>query len=123
MIRMIGEDIELARYLHRAVEAHPELEAGVQGLSVTTYRYVPPDLSGTETERETYLNRLNEALLHRLESSRQVFLSRAVIRGRFQLRACVVNFRTTDREMDTLVDLSVRYGRELHAAGGARIAP
>jgi hypothetical protein len=35
----------------------------------------------------------------------------------------VVNFRTTDREMDTLVDLSVRYGRELHAEGVARVTP
>jgi len=122
LVRMIAEDVALARYLHRAVEAHDELETGIQGLSVTAFRYVPPEGTETGDDREAYLNRLNEAILHRLESSREVFVSRAVIRGRFHLRSCVVNFRTTDREMDRLVELTVQYGRELHAAGGSRVS-
>jgi aromatic-L-amino-acid/L-tryptophan decarboxylase len=39
--RMIADDIELARAFHRIADQHDELEAMTQGLSITTYRYVP----------------------------------------------------------------------------------
>ena len=41
---MIGDDILLARHLHPLVAQHPEFEALTQNLSITTFRYVPPDL-------------------------------------------------------------------------------
>ena len=44
--RMIGDDCRLAATLHRHVAQHPELEAATLGLSITTFRYVPPDLRG-----------------------------------------------------------------------------
>ena len=42
--RMIGDDIRLARELHRRVAAEPRLEALTLGLSISTFRYVPADL-------------------------------------------------------------------------------
>jgi glutamate/tyrosine decarboxylase-like PLP-dependent enzyme len=59
--RMIGDDIRLARELHRRVEAEPSLGAWTLGLSVSTFRYVPPDLKPRSEEVGTYLNvRLGE---------------------------------------------------------------
>ena len=43
-LQMIGDDILLARHLHQIVAQHPEFEAATQNLSITTFRYVPPDL-------------------------------------------------------------------------------
>jgi len=60
--QMIGDDMRLARHLHALVASHPEFEATSQNLSVTTFRYVPPDLHaalGAEAV-ERYLDRLNQ---------------------------------------------------------------
>ena len=44
-VEMIADDIRLAQELYRLVETHLELQAFTQGLSITTFRYVPPDLT------------------------------------------------------------------------------
>jgi aromatic-L-amino-acid decarboxylase len=107
---MIGDDIRLARELHRLIEAEPRLEAMTRGLSISTFRFVPEDLEpGTDTV-DTYLNELNEDLLHRLKTSGEVFLSNAVIGGAFALRACIVNFRTTLVDVEAVPGIVVRHG-------------
>jgi glutamate/tyrosine decarboxylase-like PLP-dependent enzyme len=124
---MIGDDIRLARELHRLVAANPRLEAWTLGLSITTFRYVPEDLApGTEVV-DGYLNKLNEELLHRLKVSGEVFVSNAVVRGTFLLRACIVNFRTTLAHLEALPAIVVRHGEEVdhalrpaHLRAGAR---
>src|SRR5216683_7633000 len=60
---MLSDDIQLARELCRLVRAHPELQAFTRGLSITTFRYVPPDLTSGTEEVEAYLNQLNAELL------------------------------------------------------------
>jgi aromatic-L-amino-acid/L-tryptophan decarboxylase len=116
--RMIGDDIALARQLDAAVRRHPDLEAVTQALSITTFRYVPADLRagvGTETV-ERYLNALNEALLERIQSSGEAFVSNAVVRGRYLLRACIVNFNTTSADIEAIPAIVARLGRETDAA-------
>ena len=108
-VRMIGEDCALARELHRAVVAEPELEPGPAGLSIATFRYVPDDRPRDDEE----LNELNAALLSRLEAGGEAFLSNAVVGGRFYLRACIVNFRTTVDDVRSLPALARRIGAEL----------
>src|SRR5579859_1731518 len=113
---MISDDIQLAQELYRLVEAQPELQAFTRGLSITTFRYIPPDLNPGSEEVEAYLNRLNADLLIRLQSSGEAFLSNAVVRGTFLLRACVVNFRTSLEDIEALPVLVTRIGREVDSA-------
>lgn len=111
--RRIVHDCELAAYLYRLAEAHPELEPlGHQSLSIACFRYVPPDLVG-RADAEERLNRLNERLMSELQWSGRVFPSNAVLDGRFAIRACVVNYRTEVEDMDALVEAAVRLGRQL----------
>jgi aromatic-L-amino-acid decarboxylase len=115
--RMISDDIRLARRLHEQAEAHAEIEAVTQGLSISVFRYVPEALRpeiGTESV-ETYLNRVNEAIQARLERSGEAFVSNAVVGGRYCLRACIVNFNTTVSDVDALPGIVARLGREVHA--------
>ena len=116
--KMIGDDIALARRMYERVGAHPELEALTWGLSITTFRYVPPNLASSLSpdERTRYLNDLNEALLTRLQEGGAVYLSNAVIDGAFALRACIVNFRTSIADVDAIPEIVAREGR-LVAAG------
>jgi len=114
--RMIAEDIELARRFHALADRHPELEAWTRGLSITTYRYVPEELAGRTDEPDVaaYLDELNRAVQTRMETSGLAFVSNAVVEGRYLLRMCVVNFRTRLQDVEALVEVSVRLGRELH---------
>jgi glutamate/tyrosine decarboxylase-like PLP-dependent enzyme len=114
-VEMIADDILLARELSRLVEAEPELQAFTQSLSITTFRYVPADLTPGSEQVEAYLNRLNAALVTRLQRSGEAFLSNAVIGGTFLLRACIVNFRTALDDVEALPGIVIRIGRELDA--------
>ena len=123
-VQMIGDDIAVARRLFdRAVEC-PELEAWTQGLSITTFRFVPADLEPGIEETDDYLNQLNRELLLRLVHEGKFLISNAVVDGTFLLRACVVNFRTTTADIDALPEIVVRTGtaldRELRPAGSKR---
>lgn len=113
VVSMIREDIELARTLHRLVGAHPELEARTQSLSITTFRYRPPDLAGDAPQVRAYLNDLNQRLLDELQLGGEVFLSNAVVADDYLLRACIVNFRTSPGDIEAVPEIVAALGRRL----------
>jgi aromatic-L-amino-acid decarboxylase len=111
---MIGDDIELAKAFFAVAKSHPELEAVTQNLSITTLRYVPTDGLKESNDKEVYLNKLNEALLNALQRGGEVFLSNAMIKEKYCLRACIVNFRTTRKDIEEIIEIIVREGRKIH---------
>lgn len=114
--RMIGDDIRLARHLHARVEAEPELEALTQGLSITTFRYLPDDLKAVSAEHRGYLNTLNKKLLQRLQASGTAYPSHTEVEGMTVLRVCIVNNNTTIEDIEALPGQVRRLGAELDAA-------
>ena len=110
---MIGDDIALAQALYKAVGKYPELQAVTQSLSITTFRFIPLDMSETPDAVEAYLNKLNEELLNSLQKSGEVYISNAVVEGKFLLRACIVNFRTTLSDVEALPEIVIRLGSKL----------
>jgi glutamate/tyrosine decarboxylase-like PLP-dependent enzyme len=116
-LKMIGDDMLLARHLHQLLAHHPEFEATTQSLSITTFRYVPPDQRSQlgSVEVENYLNELNQNLLTAVEKSGEAFLSNALIGGKFVLRACIVNFHTSLGDVEALPLLLSRLGRGVDA--------
>jgi len=116
LVRMMADDCALARLLHERAAAHPELEAGTHGLSIATFRFVPADLRPKAAESTEYLNRLNEEVLKRLKSGGEAFLTNALAEGRYLLRACIVNFRTTAADIEALPGIVARVGREADRA-------
>ena len=115
--RMIGDDIALAGVLADAVRKNPELEFMTLGLSITTYRCVPRDLRGRigEVVVDEYVDMLNQEVLSRMQLGGEAFVSNAVIRGRYVLRSCVVNFNTTAADMEAVAQISARMGRQVDA--------
>jgi glutamate/tyrosine decarboxylase-like PLP-dependent enzyme/LmbE family N-acetylglucosaminyl deacetylase len=113
--RMITDDIALSRSMAAAVERHPELQLLTQSLSITTFRYVPADLRARlgDPETEKHLDALNASLLDTLQRGGDVFVSNAVIGGRYALRACIVNFHTTVSDVEAVPDIVVRAGRAI----------
>ncbi|MCC6586755.1 MAG: aspartate aminotransferase family protein [Bryobacterales bacterium] len=117
---MIAEDMALARRMYELAAAHPELQALTHNLSITTFRYVPAELRGRagEPETEEYLNALNQKLQAEIEASGEAFFSNAVVDGKYALRMCVVNFRTSVEDVEVLPELVVRLGRKVDGGRG-----
>lgn len=113
-IKMIGEDIELSELLFQLAQKHPELEAVTQNLSITTLRYFPTAGLPEASNGEAYLNSLNEALLNQLQQKGEVFLSNALVNGKYCLRGCIVNFRTSQKDIEEIIGLIVLEGRLVH---------
>ena len=115
-VRMISDDIRLSEYLYEVVEEHPNMEAFTQNLSITTFRYVPSDLTPGLTEVEEYLSKLNEELLTEVQNSGEAFVSNVVMGETYLLRACIVNFRTSLDDVEALPDIVARIGSKVDAA-------
>jgi glutamate/tyrosine decarboxylase-like PLP-dependent enzyme len=115
--RMIADDIRLSKRMAAAVEQHPDLQLFTQELSIATFRYVPSDLRSNvgEPAAEEHLDALNRKLVDRLQRRGEAFLSNAVIGGRYVLRACIVNFHTTESDVEAVPDIVARTGRAIDA--------
>jgi aromatic-L-amino-acid/L-tryptophan decarboxylase len=113
--RQIADDITLAETMARRINETAELQLFTRRLSITTFRYVPADLTPGDPAVDAYLDQLNTALLERLQHSGEVFVSNAVLGGRFLLRACIVNFRTALADVEAVPEIVVRHGRALDA--------
>ncbi len=108
--KLISEDIKLSQLLFHLAEKHPELEALTQNLSITTLRYLPLN----RKEDLEYLNKLNQTILNELQAGGELFLSHAIVNKTYCLRACVVNFRTSKKDIEEAIDIIVQLGRNAH---------
>ena len=113
-VKTIREDIELSKLFFQLVTDHEELEAISQNLSITTLRYVPLEISDKLDQNEDYLNTLNEALLDGLQQGGEVFLSNAIVNRKYCLRGCIVNFRTSKKDIEEIIGIIVREGKKIH---------
>jgi glutamate/tyrosine decarboxylase-like PLP-dependent enzyme len=94
----IGEDIRLAAQLAELVGVAEDFEllAG-PGLSICCFRHAPEQMD------EPALDAHNERILRALQRDGRVYLSNASVDGRFALRACITNFRTTRADLERLL--------------------
>ncbi len=110
----ISDDNSLAEYLAQRVSEADEFEllAPVE-LSICCFRYVPREmrakLSSSSPDEVVLLNReldeLNTSLMHAVQRGGEAYLSNATVKGRFALRACITNFRTTRADIDLTLDV------------------
>ncbi len=112
-VKMISDDIVLARELYATASQREELQMFTLGLSIATFRFVPKGLPPGGEKVEAYLNELNTELLRRLQHGGEAFISNAIVNGTFSLRACIVNFRTSYEHVRALPDIIIRVGRQV----------
>jgi glutamate/tyrosine decarboxylase-like PLP-dependent enzyme len=115
----ISEDNALAAYLGQCVEQADDFEMlAPVSLSICCFRYVPPALqsksqstpglsehSGSELERDAALDQLNTRIMNAVQRGGRAYLSSATLSGRFALRACITNFRTTRADIDETLEI------------------
>jgi len=103
----VEQNIACARYFSELVNASRDCEMlAPVGLSVFCFRYTPPGYQGD-------LNALNERILVNLQRAGSSYLSNAMVNGKFALRGCVLNYRTTMRDMEILLEDVRRAYRDL----------
>lgn len=106
--QLISRDIELAYALQERIRARDDFELVAAGpLSVTCFRYSP--------QHDGDVAALNRALLDIVQREGRVFLTSTDLNGEFALRACIVNFRTTESDLDVLLDTIADAGQRVLA--------
>lgn len=134
----IARDIALARALQARIRARDDFELVAAGpLSITCFRYVPPNAPNGSAEGEMRaananasaaaststtadVDALNRSLLDIVQREGRTFLTQTELNGRPVLRACIVNFRTTEADLDILLDTIADAGyRSMQSSGGS----
>ena len=80
------------------------------GLSVVCFRFLDPSSPDEESQAS-----LNRRLLERLQLGGEAFLTSTELGGRFVLRACIVNHRSTRDDIDRMLHAVRVIGRDLVA--------
>lgn len=111
---IIRQNVDQVQYLVRMVDSHTELERLAPApLNIVCFRYRPATGGGDEPALEA----LNTEVLLRLQERGVAIPSSTRLAGRFALRVAHVNHRTTDEDIEALVDAVVAIGREVANAG------
>ena len=89
----IDGNIAVAQYLAAAIDASSDFERVAPApLSIVCFRYRNGD------------DPFNKALMVEVQRDGESYVSNAIIGGRFALRACIVNFRTSQADAARLLD-------------------
>jgi len=104
--RMMDRTCELASYLARRVTENPELELlAPVTLNIGAFRY-----------RSQAADSVNAEIVIAIQESGIAAPSSTIIDGHFAIRAAIFNHRTTEQEIDSLVEATLRFGRLISQA-------
>jgi aromatic-L-amino-acid decarboxylase len=120
----IREHVELARELTSWIDAEPDAERlAPVPFSTVCFRWRPRELGDRDgTDREQALDRVNEAILERVNRTGEVFLSHTRLDGRFTLRIAIGHLRTERRHVERAWQLVREAARETLAARAGKRA-
>ncbi len=105
----IEENLALAAYLADRVRTSADLGLmAPPGLSIVCFRFLDPSAPD-----EASMAALNRTLLERLQLGGETFLTGTELHGRFVLRACIVNYRSTRDDIDRMLAEVRRVGAEV----------
>jgi glutamate/tyrosine decarboxylase-like PLP-dependent enzyme len=105
---MIERHLALAQRVAAAVDAAPDLERLAEvPLNIVCFRFHPPDAAESELDD---LNRKLGAMV--LEDGR-VFFGTTQYAGKVAFRPAIVNWRTTEKDVDMIVEVTRELGSRL----------
>jgi aromatic-L-amino-acid decarboxylase len=114
---IVQRDVGFAEHLAERAREHPRLELVTEPkLSICCFRYVPEAPGALD---EQALADLNARILSALRRDTPFAPSSTVVDGRYALRPCYVNARTTLADVDGLADAVVALGDRLVAEASA----
>jgi aromatic-L-amino-acid/L-tryptophan decarboxylase len=113
LARAIANNNKMASLLAQLVEDHADLELISSGpLSIVRFRFAPPELRN----EALLLDQLNRSLAHEMQQRGRAFLTSTCLQGKEALRACIVNYMTTETDIQTIVDETIYVGKKEYPA-------
>jgi glutamate/tyrosine decarboxylase-like PLP-dependent enzyme len=111
LAQSISNDVSMAAYMGELVSRAEDFEllAPVE-LSICCFRYVTPNAN------ENVLNRVNEEIMAAVQKGGRAYLSNATVNGKFALRACITNFRTTKADIEETLNVVRATAKQLDHA-------
>lgn len=110
---VIANDNAMAQYMAERLRASEDFQLlAPVSLSICCFRFVPEDLrlkleeaeSEEARERaEREVDEINRRIMQAVQRGGRAYVSNATLRGRFSLRACITNFRTTRAHIDDTI--------------------
>lgn len=109
---MVERHLDLAQRVARRVDEAPDLERLAEvPLNIVCFRFHPP-----RTDEEARLDALNARLGEAVLTDGRVYVGTTRYRGRVAFRPAIVNWRTTEKDVDLLVDVIRELGAKILAA-------
>lgn len=106
--RIIEQNVDQAQYLKKLVEETSELElVAPVPLNIICFRY------RAKNKDERSLNRLNARILERQWLNGNCMISSTMIHGKYALRACFTNHRSTREDIDFMVRELIMLGNKM----------
>jgi aromatic-L-amino-acid decarboxylase len=106
--RLIQQDVDHAQYLKKLVQKTSALELlAPVPLNIVCFRYK------AENNDDESINKLNAKILERQWLEGNCMISSTVIEGKYALRACFTNHRSTRKDIDFMVKELLKLGNEI----------
>lgn len=106
---MIAHTCELAQYLQQRIQNEPRLELlAPVNLNIVCFRYRVPT-----THSMMQVDDLNRDIVFELHESGIAAPSTTKVHGQLAIRAALVNHRTTQEDLDKMLDAVLRFGAHL----------
>ena len=101
LAKMMEQTCELAKYFATCIEQSSELELlAPVNLNIVCFRYRCDDA-----------DQVNEKIVVAIQESGIAAPSSTIVGGQFAIRAAIFNHRTSQLEIDSLLEASLRFGR------------
>ncbi|MEL6536513.1 MAG: pyridoxal-dependent decarboxylase [Bacteroidota bacterium] len=98
MRNMIQKDVDLAHYLAERIRESPDFElVATSHLAIVGFQYTGGLLDGEKIEE------LNRRLVPALEEDGRIFITGTKLKGKFALRACLINHRMQIHTLDYML--------------------
>lgn len=124
--QIMDREIILARELFRMLRESTEFQCLMEpALSIVVFRYIPSKCwksfsahsESFSRADETFIDQVNRELELRTHASDVVLVSSTELRGRFWLRACLLNYRASAESVEAAFDALRYYGRSVVSKG------
>ncbi|MCX6665984.1 MAG: aminotransferase class I/II-fold pyridoxal phosphate-dependent enzyme [Euryarchaeota archaeon] len=112
--RLIDQNVHLIQYFAALINETTDFETLTDPcLSIICFRFFPTDLQkmyndSSSIQKEMiseYLNVLNRDIIECMRRDGRILLSSTILGKRFVLRACVVNYRTTKKDIVMILEI------------------
>ena len=106
----IANNNKMALLFAHLVETQDDLELISSGpLSIVRFRFAPPQLRN----KPLLLDQLNKAVAYEMQQRGRAFLTSTRFQSKEALRACIVNYMTTEADIQAIVDETLYAGRKV----------